>query len=138
MRTDCKIDKRQIPCPNARNTGFGLSVANVGNLIVYREDHIDATNKTYRTARVLGRVSAPKIAPGDAEVKGWALCMVLSEDCTFVFERWVDPSWIVSIRDVPHAMLMFFARPELPEADVIRHKMEAGYLVNHYLDKSGL
>lgn len=133
MRTDCKIDKRPIKCPNACRLGYGLSVANVGNLIVYQEHYADGSHGL-RTARVLGRVSAPKLKHNDSEVKGWALVMTISEDFTHAYERWVDPADITEVREVPTRMLEFFARPTLPPVEVLRRKMDAGYIVEYYID----
>lgn len=137
MRTDCKIDSKPIKCPNAQRTGYNLGVANIGNLIVYREYHQD-DSYSMRVARVLGRVTAPKVRPDDREVKGFALVMALSDDCTHAYERWVDPQWIDQVREVPTAMLEFFARPTLPPVDLLRRKMESGYVTVNYLAQSGL
>lgn len=137
MRTDCKINTRSVKCPNARLIGFGLGVANVGNLIVYKEFHADDSYST-RTARMIGRVSAPQLDPEGDEIKGWLLVLALSDDCTALYERWVNPQWVVEVREVPTTLLRFFAQPTLPPADVLRRKGESGYLSEHYLAKSGL
>ena len=137
MRTDCIIDSRPIPCPNADVTGYGLAEANVGNLIGYTEYYEDGTTGR-RVARVLGRVSAPKLSSTDRAVKGFALVMALSDDCTHAYERWVDPADILTVRTVPTQLLEFFARPVLPETQSLRLKMQQGYVVDQFLPDSGL
>lgn len=37
MRTDCKIDNRKIPCPNATTFGYAKRYAKAGNVIHYRD-----------------------------------------------------------------------------------------------------
>lgn len=137
MRTDCKISAHPIKCPNASRLGYGLSVASVGNLIVYKEFHKDDSYST-RIARVIGCVTAPKIAPDDSEIKDWALVLALSDNCTHLYERWVNPEWVVEVREMPVNILRFLAQQTWPDADTLRRAGEHGSLSEHYIEKSGL
>jgi len=123
MRTDIKIDSRAIKCPNTSHIGFDLPVANVGNLIVYRES---ATST--RVARVLGRVSTL-----DKTVRGFALVMALSDDCSHAYERWIDPKDIIQIRNVPTDVLAFFGMQTLPDVKTVRQQLDNGTISENYL-----
>lgn len=137
MRTDCKINTRSVKCPNAWHLGFGLRVANVGNLIVYKEYHKDASF-ALRTGRMIGRITAPKIEPTDSEIEGWILAMVLSDDCTHLFERWINPEWVTEVREMPANLLRFLAQPDWPDYNTMRRAGERGSLSEHYIAASGL
>lgn len=94
MRTDVKIDKREIRCPNASAVGSSRKVAVPDDCILYDDGH------GLRLARVLGRVSAPATGSGETrteEVKGWALAMVMADNHRHTYERWVNPK---DIKDV--------------------------------------
>src|SRR5882724_8682360 len=98
MRTDCTIDGRAIPCPNAMFMGSNRGSAKPGDCILYKEYR--GTDGAYgtRLARVLGRVSAPELSFAKP-VKGYALAMALSDDATDGYERWIDPADIVQVFD---------------------------------------
>lgn len=136
MRTDCTIDNRAVYCPNASKLGFGKYKAKRGDCVMYKQEYKDGSFSMV-LARVLGRVTAPKLGESP-EVNGWLLVMRLSDDGSHAYENWVDPADVLSVRDVPTAMLTFFARPTLPPVDLLRSKIESGYVSDHYLDKAGL
>lgn len=131
MRTDCKIDNRQIRCLHlALTAGSTKYIAKRGDLIRCR---IHEGSGVF-LARVLGRVTAPALGtPGTDDytprVDGWACCMVLSEDGHFAYERWVKPEDILQISNPSPAMAAFFMGP-LPttwKADKMRRLMEEGW-----------
>lgn len=128
MRTDCKIDNRAIPCPNASLLGYAYGRAKAGHCVTYRE------GDKVRLARVLGRVTAPAL-PGDASpVKGWALVMALSEDGTHAYERWINPANITRVFDAPTNLAAFFFAPTLPYGvATMRRLMEHGTICDSYV-----
>lgn len=137
MRTDCTVNTRPVKCPNATRLGYGLGVANVGDLIVYKEYYNDDSFKL-RVARMIGRVTAPKIASDDSEVKGWILAMVLSDNHCHIYERWVNPGYVIEVRKLPTNILRFFAQPVWPDHLTMRKAGEYGSLSDHYIAESGV
>lgn len=128
MRTDATIDNKAIPCPNATFFAGGRGKAKAGDMITC--NHSGAT----RMARILGRVSAPALSGDDGPTVGWALVMMLSNDGSFAYERWINPADITRVYDAPTNMAAFFFAPTLPyDAHTMRRLMEHGTTMERYI-----
>lgn len=131
MSTDCKIDNRKVACSNASLIAGGTYFLKAGMLFTYE------TGAGIAVARSLGRVSASASQAGGLAVDGWILAMVLSDDCSFVFERWVNPADVRRIIASPSKMAAFFFAPELAyDAQMIRRLMAYGTLSEAYVEKA--
>lgn len=126
MRTDCKIDNRQIICPNASLLGYGTCKMKAGKCFTYgTEDHI---------ARSLGRVTALETIDNRRVEKSYVLAAVLYHG-QFMTERWVDPKDVREIFDVPAKIAAFFYQPKLPyDAHTMRRLMEHGTMSEHFVE----
>lgn len=137
MRTDCKISTRKkIHCVNATSIGFGKYMAEVGDLIVYKE-HYNDDSYGMRTARMIGSVTAPKVDPADAVIKDWLLVLTLSDDCHTCFERWVNPIHVVEVTNPPTQMVAWFFQEKLPyDVNTLRRLNVHGSLTNSYIENA--
>ena len=128
MRTDCKISRKSVRCPNASLLGHAKPVAKVGDLVVYKEPYTDGSYSS-RAARMIGTVDyAPPIGNDTKPVKGYLLVLALSNDCTFCYERWINPKDVIEVRDNPSAFAAWFFADKLPDADTARRLAEYGGL----------
>lgn len=107
MRTDTTITNKQIVCRNAMSPGHGDTYkARVGYWIVYS---MDGTASGTQVGRMIGNVSAPALEQGEEPVKNWLLVMVLSQDMTHCYQRWVKPTEVQAIyKKRPRAFLNWF------------------------------
>jgi hypothetical protein len=132
MRTDCKIDNRKVICKNSTLIGHSTNVCKAGDFFTYCTDGAQT-----HLARSLGRVSAPSLSPNDSPIKGYILAMVLSNDATFAFERWVNPDDVLSVNPVPTHMAAFFFAPTIPyDAEMIRRLGEHGTLSDEFIENA--
>lgn len=95
MRKDVIIDRQQVRCKNASHLGFDKAKAQVGDIVIYRDD-----NDTSHIGRMIGRIRyAPGIG-GSPVIRNHILAVVLGEriDCTF--ERWINPDSVISIQSI--------------------------------------
>lgn len=131
MRTDVKLDKKQVICRYASTLGFSKNILSCGDLFIYRTDNSDTA-----TCRMLARIKfAPAIGEDKAPIKNWICAMQLSTCATFTYERWVNPDWITEIPPIPTKLAQFFFAPALPySADLLRKLMEYGTISNQYID----
>ncbi len=127
MRSDCKIDDRKVACPNTSHLGFDLPFLKAGLCFVYESD------AGLHFARSLGHVTAPAIGD-DKEPFDGIVAMVLSEDHTFAFERWIEPHRVRQIFHAPTEFMAWFLQPSLPyDADTMRRLMEYGTVAQTHI-----
>lgn len=129
MRTDAKIDGRQVICPNASMIGYSSVKLRVGMVFTYQDEHGN------HTGRMIGRVAyAPALAGDAAPVRNHILALVLADDCTFCYERWIDPKDVTRTAPVPSAMAAFFFSPTLPyDVHMLRRLNEYGTLSDQFV-----
>ena len=128
MRTDCKISRKSVVCPNASLLGHAKGTAKVGDLVVYKEAYMDDSH-SLRAARMIGTIDyAPPIGDDTKPVKGYLLVLALSNDCTHCYERWINPKDVIEVRDNPSAFAAWFFQDRLPDADTARRLAEYGGL----------
>jgi hypothetical protein len=118
MRTDAKIDRYSVTCPNASQLGYHKVKAEFGDIVVYRERFQDG-NDPPRVGRVAGRVHyAPALEPNEEPIEDYLLVIVLADDLSFCFERWINPTDVVSVHSPSHPdrklaeLRTFFISPE--------------------------
>lgn len=131
MRRDCTIDNNRVIAPNASLLGSGTNVVKAGKFFTYDDGH-----RTH-LARSLGRVSAPALSDDIPAVKGYVLAMVLAEDATSAYERWVAPRSITRVIDVPTAFAAFFFADPIPyDAKTMQRLMDYGCVCERYVHKA--
>lgn len=136
MRTDARMDRKQVQCPNVSQLGFDKWKAQFGDIVMFTEGE-----KT-RVGRVVARIEhAPAL--GETEALHNYLCVAaLSDDLTFVMERWVKPEDVLRIYDPNEPSLhiqdtiRFFFSPEFKNesVDTLRRWLSSGFATpNDYL-----
>lgn len=89
MRTDARIDRKQVKLPNACTLGYGKWKAQLGDWVTWNTDG----NSGF--GRVAGRVAyAPAICEDKEPIKNWLLVITFFCEMTTVGERWVNPEWV--------------------------------------------
>ena len=130
---DATIDGRQVICCNASLLAGGTRSARVGHMVT-----CDYNGQT-RLARVLGRiVHAPAIdCEGGERLENWLLVMMLSDDSTHAYERWIDPATVTRIFESPDRFAAFFFAPKLPyDLKTMRRLMDHGTMSESYIDNA--
>lgn len=101
MRTDATIDRKQVICRKSSHLGYSKVTARTGDIIVYVE-----SENVSRVGRVIGRVAYAPPLSGDAQpIRNYLVVASLSNDLTFVGERWVNPedvSQVFAVRAGDH------------------------------------
>lgn len=130
MRTNVRIDNVAVPAPNASTLGFAKRKVKRGDVFTYND------GTCQRIARSLGRITAP--AEGSApSVSEFVLAMVIGNDCSFAFERWIDPKDITEIVNCPTKFMQWFFQPDLPyPPQVMRNVLASGAACERYLDNA--
>jgi hypothetical protein len=135
MRTDATIDRKQVICRNSSHLGYSKVTARTGDIVVYSEGKEWGTH----VARVIGRVAyAPSLGTEPA-IRNYLVVASMSNDLTFVGERWVNPedvSQVFSVRPETARLLAFFLSPEFghESVDNLRRWTESGFAtVNDWL-----
>lgn len=134
MRTDARYDGVSVRCPNASN--YRLQ-ARVGCMFLYRKE-----SGEFVIARMLGRVAfAPAIEAGTnsvPEIRNWIHALVLSRECDFAYQTWVNPEEVVNIFETtPHHFVRWFFQPDFPYPVEMLCRLEAhGTLSERYIDKA--
>ena len=107
MRTDATIDRKQVISRNSSHIGYSKITARKGDIVIYNDD-----NDTSHVGRVIGRIVYAPALQGDTQpIRNYLLLAVLSQDQTFVMERWVNPEYVTqvfSVREETRKMLTFF------------------------------
>ena len=136
MRTDATFDRKQTYCPNTYPTlGYGKYKAQFGDCLLYKEN---LTNGDYnmRLARVAGRVDyAPAIGEDSTPTRDYVLVITMSDDLTFVMERWIAPEDIIRVWDPNHKdrnieqLIQFFFSPAFKQESIetLRQWSASGY-----------
>lgn len=128
MRTNVKIDNVAVTGPNASTIGFAKHKVKRGDVFTYND------GTCQRIARSLGRITAPSEGSAPA-VSGFVLAMVIGSDCSFAYERWIDPKDITEIVDCPTKFMQWFFQPEIPyPAQTMRNVLASGAASERYLD----
>lgn len=131
MRTDCRIDSRQVICRNASLIGYSTRTARVGSFLIYADGAKRGGSDRPQMARMLGRVHA--------DGRTYILAMVLSSTCGSAFERWIAPDDVLECYDKAPAKLAAFFFGELPrelvrEPQLMRRLMDHGTIGEEYID----
>lgn len=132
MRTDCTIDRKQVICRNSSHIGFSKVKARVGDIVVYG-DGSQTQFETRNVGRVIGRiVYAPALDANEQPIRNWLLVAVLSNDLTFVMERWVNPEHVTQVfepQEKTQKMLAFFFSPDFKKesAHTLRRWTGSGF-----------
>lgn len=106
MRKDAKITKCPVFIPEGTRLGFAKGEAAPGDLLTYKEHYTDGSYGL-RTGRVVGRVDAE--GTDGPKVEGKIAAVVLSENGTFCYERWVDPKDVTEVHPNAPKFLAYFA-----------------------------
>ena len=136
MRTDARIDRKQVACPNASHLGFDKYKAQFGDIVVFNE-----SDKS-KVGRVIGRIDyAPALGETPA-IRNYLVVAALTEDLTHVSERWVNPEDVTRVfdpneesRNIP-ALINFFFSPKFRDesVDLLRRWTDTGFATpNDYL-----
>jgi hypothetical protein len=97
MRTDAVIDKVQVECPDSSTLGFDKTKAQVGDLVFY---HFGDDGPIFH-GRMIGRIHhAPAIGNDKGPIKNWLLVAQLSPFLDQVYERWINPLWVVRVNAI--------------------------------------
>lgn len=135
MRTDAKIDRKQVICRNSSHLGYSKVTARTGDIVVYTENL-----ETSHVARVIGRIAyAPPLSGDVHPIRNYLIVASLSKDLTYVGERWVNPedvSQVFAVRPETAKLLAFFLSPEFghESIDNLRRWTESGFAtVNDWL-----
>lgn len=132
MSRACTIDGRKVPCPNASLIAGARGAAKPGDMLVWNDPGFPG-RKTL--ARMLGRVTAPADGPDVPAIKGWILAMVLSEDASFAYERWINPADVARVYDSPAKLAAVFFAPKLPhDARTMLRLIEHGTMSDRFID----
>lgn len=86
MRTDVRIDRKQVKLPNSTNLGFGKWKAQFGDVVRFDESGHDMYG------RIIGRIAHAHRPDGDPDVRGWLVVIALGSNLSFPMERWVNPA----------------------------------------------
>jgi hypothetical protein len=116
MRTDVIIDRKLVVCPNASTLGFGKWKAQVGNLVLFKE------NDKIVTGRMIGRI---QYGYSDGKsLKNFLVVICISPRLDWTFERWVNPKDVTEIYDLKNEyakhveVLEHFLSDELVKAPI--------------------
>jgi hypothetical protein len=95
MRTDVRIDKQQVQCPNASHLGYDKWRAQVGDIITFREaDQL-------RIGRMIGRIAYAPNLNGGRSLRNYILAVVLdNHTLSHTCERWINPADVVRIQSI--------------------------------------
>lgn len=127
MRTDARIDRKQVRLPNASHLGFGKGRAQLGDWVTWKTDGNEGFG------RVAGRVAyAPAICEDKEPIRGWLLVMAFFCENTTVGERWVNPEWVTRCTPANDHTLELWKFMQSDEfvycpADQLRRWSETGY-----------
>ena len=89
MRTDAKIDRKQVYCPNVVTLGYSRPMARFGYFVTFNE------GRRTVLARVVGRIaSAPRI-DNDPDVRGYLVVMAIGFQYATPMERWINPKAVL-------------------------------------------
>ncbi len=143
MRTDTRIDRYPVKCFQASTLGYGKYIAEVGDIIIYRESTYNVEDlKTLsnphvheRIGRMAGRVHYAPALGETPEIKNHILVVCLSLDSPCAYERWIAPEDVLRIYDPNHAdrkileLITFFFSPEFRHynPDQLRQWAYSGY-----------
>jgi hypothetical protein len=134
MRTDATIDRKQVICRNSSHIGYSKVIARTGDMLLWSE------GTEHNLGRVIGRVAyAPALEGDKAPVRNWLVVARLSNDMTFVCERWVNPenvTQVFTVREETRKMLAFFLSHEFghESVDSLRRWSTSGFAtVNDWL-----
>jgi len=89
MRTDARMDRKQVKLPCASTLGFDKWKAQFGDMVMFREGH------NLELGRIISRINyAPVIGDDSPAIRGWLCVAVFSQDMSFIMERWINPETI--------------------------------------------
>ena len=132
MRTDVKINEKQVICPNASLLGYSTCKCRVGYFLVYKETYTDGSYNT-RLARMIGRIEK---AP-EKELIGHIVALALDDNGSHGYERWVDPKDVLEVYAPQHVSAFatwFFSGEKLPYGhNMLRKLSDYGTLSAHYI-----
>jgi len=135
MRTDATIDRKQVICKKSSYLGFSKVTARTGDMVVYSE----GTEWGTHVGRVIGRIAYAPALGNEQPIRNYLIVASLSNDLTFVGERWVNPedvSQVFAVRPETAKLLAFFLSPEFghESVDNLRRWTESGFAtVNDWL-----
>ena len=67
-------------------------------------------------------------------IKNYILCLALSDDGSFCYERWIDPREVTAVRDAPTKHADFFFQEKLPyDVHTMRRLAEHGTLHESFI-----
>lgn len=128
---DATIDGKQVICPNASLLASGTRKARVGCMVTCEH------NGQTRIARMLGRVAYSPAIEGAERIENYLLVMMLAEDGTFAYERWIDPKEVTRIFESPAKFAAFFFAPKLPyDLKTMRRLMDHGTMSESYINNA--
>lgn len=127
MRTDVRIDRKQVKCKNSEVIGYSKWIARCGYIIHFKE------GPHTRFGRVIGRIAHGY--EGDESLENHLVVITIGYDLGHSFERWVDPDDVIAAydpKDVSARILetmQYVLSPEILRADIdeVRRCAEAGY-----------
>lgn len=126
MRTDARIDKKQVKCCNASTLGFDKYFAQVGDIITYRE------SGQLRIGRMIGRIAYAPACGETKSIQNYILAVVIDNySLNHTCERWINPAdveRVQSIRDQMH-VLDWFLSDDMVKApvDEVRQSTSDGW-----------
>lgn len=131
MRRDATIDGKQVICRNASMLGYSSVKLRVG-MVFTVSDEYGGDGSAFR---MIGRIAYAPALRGDAgPIRNWILALVLSNDGTFCYERWINPEHVTSTHPVPSRMAEFFFAPKLPyDVATLRRLEEYGTLSDQFV-----
>lgn len=127
------LDNRKVVAPNASLLAGRGKIVKRGDCFVYGE-----AGGSARLARSLGRIASCEwVGPGE-DCTGYIFAMVLSEDATSGYVRWVNPTDVAEVFDAPSKMAAFFFAPELPySSETLIRLMDYGTVCERFIGGAG-
>lgn len=132
-----ELTEQAVDCPGARDetrqTNYGVK-ARPGNWIVFRAGDGDINVLSY--GRVLGKVNAPAIEDSRypcQKIEGWISAVVLSDSMTHAFVHWVNPQYVVVVRDEPPVAMLAWISGPMPRPDDVHRMATYGTLAEPYI-----
>lgn len=143
MRTDTKIDRYSVKCHKASTLGYGKWIAEVGDIIIFRETSYNVEDlKTQANpyhheviGRMAGRIHYAPALRETPEIKDYLLVVALYPALPCTAERWVAPDEVIRIYDPNHKdrkieeLMAFFFSAEFKsfDANQLRQWASSGY-----------
>lgn len=122
MRTDARIDKKQVCCAKSPHLQTGKFHCQVGDLFLYIE------SERMVLGRMLGRIAYAPAIGETPTIRGAILAIVINSELSFTYERWVNPLDVVRIFSIDRQkdVMAYFLGPEMLSAKIDEIRAVAG------------